>query len=152
MKFKNANLKLEQRRVALPNRSEDAKLEFLFTALPLGFAESYRKLYPRPSPKYTISTVRGEQTRTPDFTDKEYIAQVSEHTHLQNVYTVYSSLKHDADLSFENDDSSLDALRKLSTEFEASNLSEGDMAFMLQVIMNISALTDDAMKAAKASF
>lgn len=134
-------------------RPDNTSLKFSVSSISIGIRREFDKLYPTPSaPKIVTQTVKEGRKDTPNWDDPAFVEALKEREHLQNIYLVYSVLKYDKNVEFDNKPTDVESLRRLATEFAESGLSEGDMLLLLKEAMKASNISNEDIERAKSSF
>jgi hypothetical protein len=170
MKFKGAAFKsIARGEVLLPRPGVDADpIVFKIKALPLGFEERAEKLFPNPKPprKYArdnrkrIMKDNGVPVLEDDVHDEGFIQRMTAINRLRMMYFVEQGLdddnwKFDCELpeGVEDDsDEMKEYYNAMWDEFKDSGFSSGDLVHIVNGIMEVSNLKDDAIVEARDSF
>lgn len=152
MKFRGNALNIrEVVEVTIPRSTES--LTFKVSAIPLGLHREYETIVPRPLPPFEMrNKVGAAPEKIENFDDPKFIEQYEQYRHLRNIFIVYTVLKADDSVAFENVATNASSLLLVERELRDAGFSDGDLALIISAAAEASNISDRDIKTAKRSF
>ena len=131
-------------------RSDDGDGDFYFLCVPVLDYEPFNQACPVPKPPMIV---RPGKPQAADPTDKKFLKLTQEHAEAQTHWMILESIKGTPGLEFETVDmSNPETWPNYETETAKSGLSEGEIARVINGVIEANGLDDSKVEVAKKRF
>lgn len=151
MKYKNQPIKRIEKVVEIPHTD----LKITIHSIPVGLNRRFLAIFPEPKPpvRTTTDAKTGKSTQDVQWYDEEFQKKRAEHNHLSTIYLIWWVIKDDPNLQLETPNiETIELLQRFDKELQDSGFAEGDIAYLLKQVEELSNLNIKEIEKAKEGF